>query len=178
MGQKKTGILGFGIISPKILATFRYIPYICRRNVSLTKLYTVMKKLMMILMCMMSMTVFAQDKPPVQVATTMIQNQNAKFQLFPTQNIYVFLKLNTATGEITIVQYGMSRDERVEVKLESEVYPLVQPEDEQPGRFFLYPTTNIYNFIMLDQIDGRIWQVQWDTKPDNRIIFKIGKAGN
>ena len=45
-----------------------------------------MKKLMMILMCMMSMTVFAQDKPPVQVATTMIQNQNAKFQLFPTQN--------------------------------------------------------------------------------------------
>lgn len=108
----------------------------------------------------------------------MIQNQNAKFQLFPTQNIYVFLKLNTATGEITIVQYGMSRDERVEVKLESEVYPLVQPEDEQPGRFFLYPTTNIYNFIMLDQVDGRIWQVQWDTRPDNRIIFKIGKAGN
>lgn len=137
-----------------------------------------MKKLMIILMCMMSMTVFAQDKPPVQVATTMIQNQNARFQLFPTQNIYVFLKLNTATGEITIVQYGMSRDERVEVKLDSEVYPLVQPEEEQPGRFFLYPTTNIYNFIMLDQIDGRIWQVQWDTKPDNRIIFKIGKAGN
>ena len=127
---------------------------------------------------MMSMSVFAQDTPPVQVAATMIQNPNAKFQLFSTQNIYVFLKLNTATGEIYIVQYGFDRNERVEVKLDSEVYPLVQPEEEQAGRFFLYPTTNIYNFILLDQIDGRLWQVQWDTKPDNRIIFKIGKVGN
>ena len=136
-----------------------------------------MKRFLMILMCMVSLTVFAQDKPPVQVATSMIENKDAKFLLFPTQNIYVFVKLNTATGEVYIVQYGFSKDSRVEVKMNSEVYPLVQPEDQSNGRFFLYPTTNIYNFILVDQIDGRLWQVQWDTKPDNRIIFEIRKAG-
>jgi hypothetical protein len=69
MGQKKNWDTGIWDNFAKILATFRYIPYICRQNVSLTKLYTVMKKLMIILMCMMSMTVFAQAKPPVQVVT-------------------------------------------------------------------------------------------------------------
>ena len=44
---------------------------------------------------------------------------------------------------------------------------------ERNGRFFLYPTTNIYNFILLDQIDGRTWQVQWNTEKSDRVVKRI-----
>tara|TARA_B110000902_G_scaffold202997_1_gene230645 strand:- start:316 stop:900 length:585 start_codon:yes stop_codon:yes gene_type:complete len=46
-------------------------------------------------------------------------------------------------------------------------------EIERNGRFFLYPTTNIYNFILLDQIDGRTWQVQWNIDKDKRGTWVI-----
>lgn len=50
---------------------------------------------------------------------------------------------------------------------------LVSSEEEKNGRFFLYPTTNTYNFILLDQIDGRVWQVQWNTEAKNRLVVPI-----
>ena len=49
----------------------------------------------------------------------------------------------------------------------------VTKEEENNGRFFLYPTTNIYNFILLDQIDGRVWQVQWSIEPKERLVVPI-----
>ena len=44
---------------------------------------------------------------------------------------------------------------------------------EQNGRFKLYPTGNMYNFIMVDVINGRSWQVQWSTKKDERLVLRI-----
>ena len=44
---------------------------------------------------------------------------------------------------------------------------------EQNGRFKLYPTGNMYNFIMVDVIDGRTWQVQWNTKKNKRIVRRF-----
>ena len=49
----------------------------------------------------------------------------------------------------------------------------VEKDEEKNGRFFLYPTTNIYNFILLDQIDGRAWQVQWSTEAKERMVIRI-----
>ena len=49
---------------------------------------------------------------------------------------------------------------------------LVNKEEEKNGRFFLYPTTKIYNFILLDQIDGRAWQVQWGSEGE-RLVIRI-----
>lgn len=43
----------------------------------------------------------------------------------------------------------------------------------KPGRFTLYPTQNRYNFILLDQTDGRTWQVQWSTKPEEVGLWRI-----
>ena len=39
--------------------------------------------------------------------------------------------------------------------------PLVYSRDPTPGRFTLYPTETMWTFILLDQTDGRTWQVQW-----------------
>ena len=39
------------------------------------------------------------------------------------------------------------------------------------GRFKLSPTHNMYNFLLLDQITGQVWQVQWHIEDDKRGII-------
>ena len=98
-------------------------------------------------------------------------NLDVVYELFPTQNIWTFLKLNTRDGRITQVQYDVSKDNRMETDLNTTA--LVGEDNAQNGRFTLYPTNNIYNFILLDQIDGRVWQVQWSIEKDKRLVFPI-----
>ena len=43
----------------------------------------------------------------------------------------------------------------------------------QNGRFKLYPTGNMYNYIMVDVIDGRTWQVQWNIDEDKRLVYRF-----
>ena len=97
------------------------------------------------------------------------------FELYETQNIWTFIKLNTATGEIWQVQYTLSDDHpSLETVLNDR--PLIvttNPNEKIPGRFSLYPTKNLYNYILLDQMDGRVWQVQWGFEPDKHLIIPI-----
>ena len=115
----------------------------------------------------------AQENSLMPLSTTLIHNNNAKFLLFPTRNIYIFLKLNTSTGEVSMVQYSLKEEERCEISIQSSLYPLVKRKEQQNGRFYLYPTNNIYNFILLDQVDGRAWQVQWNVDKDKRFVDRI-----
>ena len=96
-------------------------------------------------------------------------NPNATYQLFPTENRWIFIKLNTQTGQMWMVQYSTnSSDEAISCPLN--LTTLLKSGDESVnGRFTLYPTQNHYNFILLDQINGRTWQVQWSTD-----VYKIG----
>lgn len=131
-----------------------------------------MKKIVFLLLLTCSVNLYAQDHRLMPSSTASIQNEKAKFLLFPTQNIHTFLKLNTRTGEIFMVQYSIEAKERLEKKIEVG-RPFVREEDQENGRFFLYPTNNIYNFLLLDQIDGRVWQVQWGTEEDYRFYTRI-----
>lgn len=68
------------------------------------------------------------------------------------------------------VQYSLEDNNREDpLNLTS----LVSKEDEKIGRFFLYPTQNFYNFILLDQLDGRVWQVQWSIEESKRLVIRI-----
>ncbi|BFO65438.1 hypothetical protein [Chryseobacterium sp. KCF3-3] len=111
------------------------------------------------------------------VATTYLSGQTNKsekvFQLFPTQNMWTFLKLNTRNGQIWQVQYSMKDTNRFEIKLNSN--SLTTAEGEMDGRFNLYPTQNFNSFLLLDQTDGRVWQVQWSTKPEEMSMVPINK---
>lgn len=99
-----------------------------------------------------------------------VQNSNSAYELYPTKNMYNFLKLNTSDGRITQVQYSIDKDEaRFECSLNS--LPLVDASQAQNGRFKLYPTQNIYTFLLLDTINGRTWQVQWSL--DNKAVRGI-----
>jgi len=92
------------------------------------------------------------------------------YRLFATKNMYTFLKLNTRNGQIWQIQWNTESQYRFETSLSD--IPRVNKDEEKNGRFFLYPTTNSYNFIMLDQIDGRTWQVQWG-KVGERLVLRI-----
>ncbi len=93
------------------------------------------------------------------------------FRLYPTQNMWTFLKLNTRNGQIRQIHYSMKSEERTDTYLN--LFPLVNKELEINDRFALYPTQNIYNFILLDQIDGKTWQVQWSFEPESRVVVPI-----
>lgn len=99
-------------------------------------------------------------------------DSSAVYRLFATRNMYTFIKLDTRNGQMTQVQWSTKgSDYRFETTLSD--ISRVNKEDEKNGRFFLYPTTNIYNFILLDQIDGRAWQVQWGNKEEDRMVLRI-----
>lgn len=133
-----------------------------------------MKKLVFLIILLMGTISisYAQSEKPQQMATSTIANKDARFLLFPTQNIHIFLKLNTQTGEVYIVQFSTD-GKGGEVKIENYNYPLVTKEEQTNGRFFLYPTKNFYNFLLMDQIDGRIWQLQWGFEEKNRLLKRI-----
>ena len=43
----------------------------------------------------------------------------------------------------------------------------------QNARFKLYPTDNMYNFIMVDVINGNTYQVQWNIDRDKRFVMRF-----
>ena len=100
------------------------------------------------------------------------QNQDAvTYLLFPTENMWTFIKLNTRNGQMWQVQYDVEGDNRFEIYLN--FVPLVSKEKEVNGRFYLYSTENVYTFILLDQLDGKMWQVQWSMEAKERLIIPI-----
>lgn len=104
------------------------------------------------------------------VDQTVLMPQN--FELYPTRNMWTFLKLDTRNGKIWQVQYDVSGDNRFEVPLNG-VSLVTGTQKAYEGRFSLTPTDNIYTFILLDRNDGRTWQVQWSMEEPNRMIIPI-----
>ena len=109
---------------------------------------------------------FSQDARPEPS-----QNPDARFRLFSTTNVYTFLKLDTRDGRIWQVQWGKD-DYRFTEPLSTR--SLATPG--KPGRFTLYPTKNIYTFMLLDQETGEAWHVQWG-KAEDRFVTFVRDAG-
>ncbi|KAF2081699.1 hypothetical protein [Flavobacterium sharifuzzamanii] len=123
--------------------------------------------LFFIIIVLTSITALAQSDVPTQNIST---DSTVEYRLFSTRNMYTFIKLNTKNGKMWQVQWGTDSKYRFENILSD--ISQVNKDQEKNGRFFLYPTTNIYNFILLDQIDGRTWQVQWG-KEEDRMVSRI-----
>lgn len=131
---------------------------------------------LLFLLSVMAITIpaTAQTNEHLQIVVNSIPNKDAKFLMFPTRNIYNFLKLNTRNGEVYMVQFSLDTpNNRAETKIESYEYPLVNKYEESNGRFYLYPTQNMFNFILMDQIDGRVWQLQWGFEKKDRGLVRI-----
>jgi len=93
------------------------------------------------------------------------------YKLFPTENYWTFIKLDTRNGKMWQVHFTISDGYQGELILNSR--SLVWADQEVNGRFTLYPTKNMYNFILLDQINGRTYQVQWNSDREKRFVSPI-----
>jgi hypothetical protein len=135
-----------------------------------------MKKITIsLILVFITLTSYSQNEINVGAKSTyeqkQIENSSVVYKLYPTTNMWTFIKLNTRNGHLWQVQYHTESDKRFETKLNT--YSLITPENESNERFSLYSTQNSYNFILLDQIDGRMWQVQWSIDPEKRLVLPI-----
>ena len=106
--------------------------------------------------------------PPIQ------QDINVPFRLFDTENNWTKLALNTITGQLYQVHYSVTNDGFAGTLTINDKD--LTPEGSKPiiGRFTLYATPNVYNFILVDQYGLRsFWQVQWSMEPKNRFIIPL-----
>ena len=92
-----------------------------------------------------------------------------RFKLYTTENIYTFLKLDTATGKIDQLQWSLESDNEGSVPINSDDLSL----DSSCGTFELYPTMNMYQFILLDKVSGRQWHIQWGMESSQRWIRRF-----
>jgi len=114
----------------------------------------------------------AQSKDTIQPNVSVRDGVNQEcFRLYPTENIFTFLKLDTRDGTISQVQWSHEESSRFESFLN--ILPLVNEEEQVVNRFTLHPTRNNWTFILLDQINGKTWQVQWSTEYGERLILPI-----
>lgn len=98
------------------------------------------------------------------------------YKMYPTKNMWIFLKLDTRTGKVWQVQYGFSGDPYGQVIVNDT--DLTSGTNDKAGRFELYPTQNMYNFLLLDKISGMVAQIQWDLDADNRGLVRIISYGH
>ena len=175
-----------------------------------------MKKLILLLL-FIPLVSFGQDTIPAIKLQPLKYDYNFKkvaslnkdierYKIYPTENLYISLMLDTQTGKSWMVQIGTGENGAQKAVLNDFEYAYtvesakekyqqnlkvweentdVDKEYLKPdvnfykrmigvvGQFKLYPTENMFNFIMVDVINGTTWQVQWSVDEDKRIINLI-----
>ena len=97
-----------------------------------------------------------------------------RFKIYQTENTYNLLKVDTRTGSVWQVQYRMKGVSAQTVPINyMGSLGVVRDEDGWDGRFELYPTKNMYTFILIDSGSGATFQVQWGTEPDYRFMERL-----
>ncbi len=102
-------------------------------------------------------------------STTIFPREN--FELYQTGDSQVFLKLDSRNGKVVQIRYSSSRSRR-----EAEVIngsSLASQGAERTGRFLLKPTENNSIFLLLDQDEGGLWQIQWNSSRKDREINRL-----
>ena len=129
-----------------------------------------MKKYLLIVLMMVygAISAYSADPATVVVPTSTTTNN---YVLYPTTNIYTFLKLDTRNGVFWQVQNSMDENEFECILNDRELVT-----NGEPGQFALYPTTNNWTFILLDTKNGDTWHVQWNQDKSKRGIYHIRQS--
>ena len=99
------------------------------------------------------------------------QEDIERFKLYPTTNMWTFLELDTATGLVWQVQYSV---DNVNESFKTVLNDIVLNDSEQlNGRWKLYPTQNMYQFLLVDVMGGAVIQIQWSTDDNRGIVGYI-----
>jgi hypothetical protein len=117
-----------------------------------------------------SQSLSAADK--TKIISEPSQKIDVAYRIYRTDNIWNQLLLDTKTGRLWQLSFGVdSNTLRATVPI-NEKY-LAKGESATIGRFTLYPTDNMWTFLLLDQIDGRVWQCQFGITIGDQTIIAI-----
>jgi hypothetical protein len=95
-----------------------------------------------------------------------------RFVLYKTQNMWNFLLLDSRNGRIWQEQYSIKEGYSGPTVLSSKILT----DKEVDGRFYLTATDNMWNFLLTDSINGRVWQCQWGFDDKNRFCSEVDVA--
>jgi hypothetical protein len=115
----------------------------------------------------------AQSDQPIQKRLDPIVESDVvcRYRLFETTNIWTFILLDTATGRTWQIHYSTNKNPTVKTFI-NEYSLLPKGATLKNGRFTLYPTHNLYTFLLFDREDSRIWQLQWSLESKSRGIVR------
>lgn len=133
-----------------------------------------MKRLFLIFaVVMMAASAVAQEKLQFNDVNHQT-NSTLRYKLYPTFNIWTYLKLDTQTGRVSMLQFsvnGRENEGEIYIGIPLEVYV---GNDAKNGRYEIYPTSNIWTYLMIDQINGNTYHVQWSNKePQYNQLYRI-----
>ena len=94
----------------------------------------------------------------MMIAWASYAQSNSVYKMYRTQNYHNQLRLNTMTGEV----YQVQDDAGMWL-----VCSAITPSSSTPYRYSLYPTRNIWTYILVDLFTGKIWQCQFFVNSDN-----------
>ncbi len=80
--------------------------------------------------------------------------------------------LDSNNGRVWQVHYAL-KDSEFSGQLPVNESELAVPPFAHHGRFELRETQNIFNFLLVDLEDGRVWQLQWSNDDEKRGIVRI-----
>lgn len=104
-----------------------------------------------------------------------VQNKSNKvFELYPTEDDLVVLRLDTRQGFIWMIEGSTDSITNDQVLIQD--HPLDFDNDPFIGRFELIPTQNIYNFMLIDKKRGNVYQVQFLRSDTRETDIKNGKG--
>lgn len=95
-----------------------------------------------------------------------------RYRLYKTENIYTFLELDSKTGRVNQVQWSLDSEKELSVPIINVDLNFLS-EGYGSNSFELYPTQNMYQFILLDKTNGRKWHVQWGMEESKRWYRRI-----
>ena len=99
------------------------------------------------------------------------QEDIERYKLYPTENMWIFLELDSATGLVWQVQYAVNEDDK---RFKTVLNDIVLNNNEQVnGRWKLYPTQNMYQFLLVDVMFGSVVQIQWSTEKNKRFVIGL-----
>ena len=99
------------------------------------------------------------------------QEDIERYKLYPTENMWIFLELDSATGLLWQVQYAVNDDDK---RFKTVLNDFVLNNNEQVnGRWKLYPTQNMYQFLLVDVMFGSVIQIQWSTEKNKRFVIGL-----
>lgn len=113
----------------------------------------------------------ARAADTIKFETDPPQILDVPFRIFKTHNTWTHLLLDTRDGRVWQVQHTVDKNS-YRGRLPINERPLASPAGK-PGRFTLYPTQNIWNFLLLDTESGNIWQCQFSLERDGRFLSPI-----